>query len=130
MPSDQEHLDKINKNKQVSTYLQNCSFDSDEWIVVMAFYMVVHIVEKYYASHYRSGSIRRHSENHGMRRNTLFRLIDRGIIHDSSLKHKYRLLYNASILARYESISDFNTLYKTRILHILNLVDEFDRKLS
>lgn len=136
MPSRREHDEKVRRNTDVTQFLQTTS-RYNEWVAVTAFYTIIHMIDKFFARNRvqivtSSPSPRPPGEpqTHKERRDTLFGIINRGVLQNRGLKSKYNSLYNASRIARYQSMADFNRQYTNRIQDLLNMVDDFRNSLS
>lgn len=90
MPSEQDHLRVVSRNKAVLDYLLQDPDKCSEWIAVVAFYTAVHLVESMFA---RVGV---HSSDHRSRLNNL--KSDRQY---RNIYPAFRCLKQASEIARY-----------------------------
>ena len=92
MPTFEEHRQKCDIAKSTQLTLQAADpHEHADWIVITAFYQVLHWVDAFFAlDNYHPGG-------HGRRKNAVYRYEDLRPIRDS-----YTRLYDASIDARYE----------------------------
>lgn len=94
MPSASQHRSKAERNRN---FLNSISLnDFPEWVAVAAFYTAVHLIERARAS---AGD--GDSTSHEDRLNYVQHRLP-GDIHSA-----YHILQNVSMLARYQSVSDF-----------------------
>lgn len=92
MPSEASHLAIANRNQTVLDYLLQKPDGCAEWIVTVAFYKALHLVEAIFA---RDPKIR-----HGLNHETRDRFLKTERRYSHIWKH-YRPLWAASIVARY-----------------------------
>ena len=93
MPSENAHITLALRNQQTLNYLLAEDSKHPEWIVTVAFYKALHIVEALFAKDMPNLS---HGRNHEAREKILKK--NRPYSH---IWHYYRDLWNASIVARY-----------------------------
>ncbi len=94
MPSADQHRSKAERNRN---FLKSIALDDfPEWVAVAAFYTAVHLVERLRA---KAGD--GDSTSHEDRLNYVQHRLPDGI-HSA-----YHILQNVSMLARYQSVSDF-----------------------
>ena len=93
MPSADQHRKKAEKNRALLALVS--PNDYPDWVVVIAFYTAVHLVERL-----RAASGDGHSRDHADRLAYVH-------MHHSTIHTAYYQLQNASMLARYQSNADF-----------------------
>lgn len=94
MPTAQEHRRKYQDNKELLTTLFDIKISSHRnWIVIMSFYMALHVIE---AKLFKAKGI--HSHDHKDRD----RLIDETGLFSNKVRQKYKQLESYSKIARYE----------------------------
>jgi hypothetical protein len=115
MPSADQHRHKAERNREFLDTISREEFP--DWVVVAAFYTVVHIVERLRAAAHEG-----HSENHGDRQ----RYVEE---RHRTIYPAYKILQNASMLARYQSMGDFYRQLDAETVErlILTRLDEIER---
>ncbi len=100
MANSKQHREKVDRNSAfLNTLLGNPAFP--EWKAVCAFYVAVHLVGRLRAS------FREHNQNHDERW-AFFRIHRKTV---GSIYVNYHALYDASILARYETKNRFDSAF-------------------
>lgn len=95
MPTKDAHLAAARQNQSTIGFLLNASNDDHlPWVVTVAFYKALHVVEALFASQ-ASGEIQ-HTDDHRQRNDTL-----KTTVRFQQIWKMYRPLYNASLIARY-----------------------------
>ena len=110
MPSKEAHIAAANENQEVIDYLLNRVDDFPGWVVTVAFYKAVHVVEAMFA---HENAIGGHTDQHTIRNNTLKRT--------KQYQHiwkNYRLLWQASLIARYLRENNNRPTYEVFSRHI------------
>ena len=115
MPSADQHRHKAERNRKFLDSIPREEFP--EWAVVAAFYTAVHVVERLRATAHEG-----HSESHEDRQ-AYVRVRHRTIL------TAYKILKNASMLARYQSMGDFYREFDAEEVEsrILASLDEIER---
>jgi hypothetical protein len=67
MPSEQDHLTQAEHNKELIAFLGNGSSLYPDWIVTIAFYITIHLLEAYF-----SKKQNKHSDNYQIRQDNFF----------------------------------------------------------
>jgi hypothetical protein len=100
MPNSRQHKEKAARNRE---FLDTISVDDyPDWAVVVAFYAAVHLAE-------RLRTLERNaSQQHSTDHNDRLQFVQR--------KHRgihaaFHILFNAALLARYETVNSFNTQF-------------------
>jgi hypothetical protein len=105
MANSAQHREKVDRNHAFLMTLVGKP-DFPEWKAVCAFYTAVHSIERLRAS------FNEHSQNHD-ERFAFFRIHKKPF---SSIYHNYRILYDASILARYQTRSQFDKAFSDAVV--------------
>ena len=103
MPNSKQHQAKAQQNQEFLDSIDVARFAS--WTTVAAFYTAVHLVERLRAK--RGRGTDDHSTDHHDRLEFVRRKENRQI------QPAYEVLFNASLLARYETIESFNQAFTT-----------------
>lgn len=98
MPNSKQHREKADHNRAFLATIDVSTFP--DWASVVAFYAAVHLVERLRAK------TNDHSINHEDRINFLH-----GRSYRSTIFAAYHVLFNASLIARYETASSFATQF-------------------
>jgi hypothetical protein len=98
MPNSKQHREKAEHNRAFLATIDVKSFP--DWASVVAFYAAVHLVERLRAK------TNEHSVNHEDRIDFLH-----GKPYRSTIFAAYHVLFNASLIARYETASSFATQF-------------------
>jgi hypothetical protein len=100
MPNSQQHRDKANHNRAAlnSLDLGVCP----DWVAVVAFYTAVHLVERLRTRQPKS------SDQHSVDHQDRLQFVQS---HHRSILTDYRELFNASLIARYETLNSFTIKY-------------------
>ena len=99
MPSKQAHVAAAKRNQATIDYLLASSDEHLPWVVTVAFYKALHIVEAVFAADKRSPVP--HTDDHKIR-NRVLKTTNRY----QQLWRMYRPLWEASLVARYLRIDD------------------------
>ena len=94
MPSKEAHVRAALENKKAIDYLGERVDDFPQWVVTIAFYKALHIVEAVFAGDPKSTQA--HTDDHHSRN----RVLKRDRRYEKLWRH-YRPLYNDSLIARY-----------------------------
>jgi hypothetical protein len=106
MPSEDQHRNKAERNRQ---FLETIVIaDHPDWVVVVAFYVAVHVAE-------RLRAISGHGDSTSHEERLAYIQSEHPEIHTH-----YHILQNASMLARYQSNADFFSQFQ---------VDEINEKI-
>jgi hypothetical protein len=100
MPNSKQHREKAEHNRQFLTSIPIAQFA--DWSVVVAFYVAVHLAERLRTL--LSDVKQQHSRDHA----------DRGQfvqLHHRAIHRAYFHLYNAAIIARYQTVNSFATQF-------------------
>lgn len=98
MPNSPEHRDKAVRNSTFLNTIDRTTFP--EWSVVVAFYLAVHLAERLAA---RDSA---HHDNHKERLEYLRRK-------HRKIHNNFKHLYEASLVARYDTVHRFSADYST-----------------
>ena len=104
MPSKAAHLAVAAEHKQTLNFLLPQGEDHLRWVVTIAFYRALHIIEAVFAGD--PAAPVQHTDDH-TRRNQILRTQRR---YTHLWKH-YHPLFNASLIARYLRVDDNSTVY-------------------
>lgn len=96
MPNSKQHREKAERNHQFLTTVDGKYHD---WSAVVAFYTAVHLVERLRTI--MPNATDQHSTDHQSRLDFLHG-------RHAAIHHAFRELYNASLLARYETHNSFD----------------------
>ena len=115
MPSADQHRHKAERNKKFLDTISREEFP--EWVVVAAFYTAVHLVERLRAAAHEG-----HSESHQDRLDYVWE-------RHRTIYPAYKILQNASMLARYQSMGDFYRQLDSEAMEslILTRLDEIEQ---
>jgi hypothetical protein len=105
MPSKVSHLSVVRENTATIEWLCKGDPAMPQWVVTVAFYKALHIIEAVFAADKKS--VARHTDDH-TQRNDLLRRNNR---YHNIWKH-YRPLWNDSLIARYLQGSNETDAYK------------------
>jgi hypothetical protein len=105
MPTTQEHQDKQSMTELARSDLEQSPNNPQhaDWIVTLAFYKSLHAVDSYFAK------LGIHPKGHGQREQFVRN-------HLESIHERYRALYEASIIARYQAYT-YDPQEATRLVH-------------
>lgn len=94
MPSKVAHVQAVVENARTLNYLRERIEDHPQWVVTVAFYKALHIVEALFAAD--AAASEKHSDDHSARN----RILKRTPRYEKIWRH-YRPLFNDSLIARY-----------------------------
>lgn len=121
MPAAETHIDKQNRTQLALSDLQQSqnSLQHGDWIVTLAFYKALHVVDSYFAQ--QRIDPEGHQKGHGRRQKQVRN-------HLEGIHVKYSALYEASIKARYEAYIH-NSQEVTRLVNHALDIEEYIKTL-
>lgn len=98
MPNSKQHREHADRNRAFLATIDVAKFP--DWASVVAFYTAVHLVER----------LRATSDDHSINHEDRLHFLH-GKPYRSAIFGAYRVLFNASLIARYETASSFATQF-------------------
>ena len=122
MPNSKQHREKADHNKAFLSSIATANYA--DWAVVVAFYTAVHLVERLRTK--LPTTICQHSTDHQDR----LQFVQK---HHRAIHKPYHQIFNASLIARYQTLGSFNAQFstlaveKTLIGRYLTAIEEYVR---